>query len=122
MKFGHLSWKSKTAIRKGLWNLLRNKKESPQSFLDWLQNQNQPQEAIDHFWDLVLVSALSETLDRIDLFHARKVFFDGFVRHRDSWKVQIPTIPVVSTLWHPFEKLDGRTRGNNQPQKGLVNN
>jgi uncharacterized protein with NAD-binding domain and iron-sulfur cluster len=37
------------------------------------------------------VSALSETLDRIDVGHARKVFVDGFVANRHGWEVWLPT-------------------------------
>ena len=35
---------------------------------------------IDRFWGVVLVSALNETVDRVGLRYARKVFRDGFLR------------------------------------------
>lgn len=68
--------------------------EQEHSFADWLQQQKQPSHLIDRFWQVVLVSALSESLDRIDIGHARKVFFDGFLAHRKGWEVSMPTVPL----------------------------
>lgn len=62
--------------------------------LDWLQTQGQGENVIRNFWHVVLVSALSETLDRISLYHARKVFIDGFIANRHGWEVSIPTRPL----------------------------
>jgi uncharacterized protein with NAD-binding domain and iron-sulfur cluster len=42
----------------------------------------------------VLVSSLSETLDRIDVASARKVLVDAFLSNRAGWQVQIPTVPL----------------------------
>jgi squalene-associated FAD-dependent desaturase len=64
------------------------------TFQEWLGKQRQTTAAIDRFWNPVLVSALSETLDRIDVASARKVFVDAFLANRDGWRVQIPTVPL----------------------------
>lgn len=64
------------------------------SFAEWLRMHNQPAHLIERFWKVVLVSALSETLDRIDIAQARKVFMDGFLRNRHGWEVIIPTVPL----------------------------
>jgi squalene-associated FAD-dependent desaturase len=63
-------------------------------FANWLQQHRQTPAAIERFWTPVLVSTLSETLDRIDVASARKVFVDGFLANRDGWLVQIPTVPL----------------------------
>jgi squalene-associated FAD-dependent desaturase len=42
----------------------------------------------------VLVSALSESLDRISIAAARKVFVDGFLANRVAWRVRIPDVPL----------------------------
>jgi squalene-associated FAD-dependent desaturase len=42
----------------------------------------------------VLTSALNETVDRVGLKYARKVFRDGFVRHRDAFTVHVPAVPL----------------------------
>jgi squalene-associated FAD-dependent desaturase len=64
------------------------------SFGKWLLDHRQSSTAVDRFWAPVLVSALSETLDRVDVASARKVFVDGFLANRDAWRVQIPTRPL----------------------------
>lgn len=81
------------AIGRGLRALCRERPPSPDdtSFLDWLVRAKQPISAIERFWHVVLVSALSESLDRIDIGHARKVFVDGFLANRHGWEVDIPT-------------------------------
>jgi squalene-associated FAD-dependent desaturase len=64
-----------------------------QSFEEWLIAHGQPPELREKFWHVVLVSALSETLDRIDVGHARKVFVDTFLANRAGWRVQVPRVP-----------------------------
>jgi squalene-associated FAD-dependent desaturase len=67
---------------------------SAPDFAEWLKQQRQTPAAIDRFWTPVLVSSLSETLDRIDVSSARKVLVDAFLANRDGWQVQIPTVPL----------------------------
>jgi len=92
----YLTWRDKLAIANGLRALA--KADDPyleeMSFAAWLAEQHQPPKAVEGFWHVVLVSALSETLDRIAVPPARKVFVDGFLRHRDGWQVSIPTVPL----------------------------
>jgi len=64
------------------------------SFGDWLHREGESAATIERFWHVVLVSALSESLDRVDLYHARKVFVDAFLANRHGWEVQIPTAPL----------------------------
>ena len=63
----YLTWRDKLAIANGLRALA--KADDPQleemSFAAWLAEQRQPPKAVEGFWHVVLVSALSETLDRI---------------------------------------------------------
>jgi squalene-associated FAD-dependent desaturase len=42
----------------------------------------------------VLVSALNERLEQMDVGHARKVFLDGFLRNRTAFQPQIPLVPL----------------------------
>jgi len=49
---------------------------------------------VRYFWQVVLVSALSESLDRISVPAARKVLVDGFLANRHAWEVRIPTVPL----------------------------
>ena len=53
---------------------------------------------IDRFWGVVLTSALNETADRVGLRYARKVFVDGFLRHRRGFEVELPSRPARPAL------------------------
>jgi squalene-associated FAD-dependent desaturase len=93
---GYLSLRDKFAIVRGLFSLrkARTATNNRTSFAEWLGGQRQPARAIEHFWNVVLVSALSESLDRISLAVGRKVFVDGFLTNRKGWKVSLPTVPL----------------------------
>jgi len=88
----------KRAIARGLRRLSRDRisesHDSAESFAAWLTRNGQPETVQQRFWHTVLVSALSETLDRISVWHARKVFVDGFLSNRRGWEVSIPTVPL----------------------------
>ncbi|QDV36003.1 hydroxysqualene dehydroxylase HpnE [Tautonia plasticadhaerens] len=65
-----------------------------ESFDAWLRRHGQTDRTIERFWGTVLVSALNERLDRMDVGHARKVFLDGFLRNRTGFRMEIPTVPL----------------------------
>lgn len=92
----YLQFRDRVAIARGLRDLARTPAARPdsRSFAEWLRDHRQTPAAIEYFWHVVLVSALSESLDRIDVSHARKVFVDGFLKTRDGWQVQVPTVPL----------------------------
>lgn len=95
-RLSYLSLSDKWDIARGLRALAaaRDPVLEDQTFSRWLADHRQPPGAIDGFWQVVLVSALSETLDRIAVPEARKVFVDGFLQHRDGWYVDIPIVPL----------------------------
>ena len=43
---------------------------------------------------VVLVSALGDTLDRVSLAAAQKVFADGFMTSREAYELEIPRLPL----------------------------
>ena len=64
------------------------------SVLEWLQQNGQSAAAIERFWQVVLVSALGESLDRASLAAARKVFLDGFIAHQGACHLIIPRVSL----------------------------
>lgn len=79
------------------WALSRLQRIDPrhdEPFFPWLCKHRQTRRAISRFWATVLVSALNETVDRVGLRYARKVFVDGFMTHQRGFEVQIPTVPL----------------------------
>jgi len=60
----------------------------------WLREQGESDRAIERFWSVVLVSALSERPERASLAAARKVFVDGFLSSRRAYELEVPQQPL----------------------------
>lgn len=60
----------------------------------WLRANRQSPIAIERFWQVVLVSALGESLERASLSAARKVFVDGFMAAREAYVVEVPDVSL----------------------------
>ncbi len=95
-KLSYFSLREKIQIAKALKKLVGWKDDQTErlSFSDWLKQQYQSEHVIEHFWKVVLTSALSESLDRIALPYARKVFRDGFVANKEGWCMSVPVVPL----------------------------
>lgn len=95
-RLSYFTNRDRLGIARGLASLAkaRPKELAGKPFSTWLAQHEQTENAIQRFWHVVLVSALSESLDRIEAPHARKVFVDAFLANREGWTVQIPTEPL----------------------------
>jgi squalene-associated FAD-dependent desaturase len=91
----YLSPTDKLRIAWGLHCLRRVTADDDEPFLDWLERHRQTPRTRTRFWGLVLTSALNETLERIGLRYARKVFLDGFLRHRRGFEIELPCVPLA---------------------------
>ncbi|MFL5242240.1 MAG: hydroxysqualene dehydroxylase HpnE [Gemmataceae bacterium] len=94
LKLHFLSPADKMRIGYGLACLKFASPHDDPPFLPWLESHRQTSVAITRFWGLVLTSALNEGPERIGLRFARKVFVDGFMKHRRGFEVQLPTVPL----------------------------
>ena len=101
LRLSFLSLADRLKIARGLLALRRVRiTTDPEPAVEtWLQAHGQSPAAIDRFWAVVLVSALGDTLDRVSLSAARKVFVDGFMRSRTGYEALIPDRPL-SELFH----------------------
>lgn len=89
----YFDWTEKLEIAIGLRKLASERRfDGP--FLSWLIHSGQRERIRRLFWHVVLVSALSETLDRIATQAARKVFIEGFFANGRAWEVQIPNVEL----------------------------
>jgi squalene-associated FAD-dependent desaturase len=61
----------------------------------WLEEQRQPPRAIERFWRPILVSAISEDLDRMAALHGFQVFRLGFFARRNSYEMGVPAVPLA---------------------------
>ncbi|MGP0069811.1 MAG: hydroxysqualene dehydroxylase HpnE [Isosphaeraceae bacterium] len=90
-----LGFRDKMQIAYGLACLAWCRDDRPgESFADWLLRHGQGLRAINLFWGAVLISALNERLDQMDVGHARKVFLDGFLRNRTGFQLELPLVPL----------------------------
>ena len=100
-RLSYLSWYDKWRLAWGLRVLAHRRMASSNELMsDWLRRQYQTPHTIQRVWQVVLVSALSETLDRIAVKDARKGFVDAFLANRHGWELQIPTVPLDTLYTH----------------------
>ena len=64
------------------------------TMLAWLRKHRQTDRAIRRFWEVILVSALDEELDRIDARYGIDVFWKAFLSTRGGYRVGIPRVPL----------------------------
>lgn len=91
----YLTFVDKLRIGWGMFSLMCADPRCDEPLLPWLKRKWQNDRTIERFWGVVLVSALNETIDRLGLKYARKVFRDGFLADRKGFEVFIPTVPLA---------------------------
>jgi squalene-associated FAD-dependent desaturase len=97
MRLKFLTRRERWSILRTLRKLIRLKpsKENYQLTVGrWLQQQGQSETAIERFWSVVLVSALSETVDFASLAAARKVFVEAFYTSRHAYELIATRVPL----------------------------
>src|SRR5262249_3730206 len=95
LRANYLNWRDKLRVAYGLACLALDRvTHDHESFADWLLRHRQTIRTINLYWATVLVSALNERLEQMDVGHARKVFVDGFLRNRNGYQMEIPLVPL----------------------------
>ncbi len=98
----NLSLSDRVAVSRGLLALDRLRLApalSTQPAIDWLRQHGQTPGSIGRFWNTIVVSALGEDLQHVDLYSFCKVFQDGFLKHRQAFHLLIPRRPL-NELFH----------------------
>lgn len=101
LTFAPLSTIDKLAIGRGMMAIFQSKGEPEElnggqnvSMMDWLKGKGQTQRAIERFWRVVLVSALSEELDRIDARYGIQVFWKSVLATRKGYLMGVPSVEL----------------------------
>lgn len=98
LNFAPLSLADKLGIARAMFAILRNGGEvdAPPgtSILDWLHAQKQSPAAIERFWKAVLVSALSDELDRIDVRYGVMVFWKSVLANKTGYRMGVPAVAL----------------------------
>lgn len=112
----YLTASEKVRIGLGLLAMLLADPEADPPLEPWLRRHWQTDATIQRYWGIVLTSALNETVDRVGLKYARKVFVDGFMRHREGFVVEVPKVPLARLYGEEFRhwlnRYDAEIREN----------
>lgn len=74
------------------------------TFAHWLARHGQPERLIRRFWDVVVVSACNLPCDRVAAEPALQVFQEGFLAHRNAWRLGVPDGPLLE-LYDPADRF-----------------
>jgi squalene-associated FAD-dependent desaturase len=95
LRFKFLNVSDKLSLARGLMSLLFHQpKDDGTSFQDWLIRHRQTAAAIERFWKPILVSALSEDMDRIAIPYAAQVVRES-MKSPAAGRMGIPKVPLT---------------------------
>jgi zeta-carotene desaturase len=93
--FSFLSMSDKLSISRALMPLtLTEQRDTGESFQQWLDRYGQSPRAVERFWRPILVSALSEELDRISISAAAQVIRES-MKSPAARQMGVPTVPLT---------------------------
>lgn len=67
-----------------------------ESFAQWLGRHGHGRDAIDAFWNIILISALNEDADHASAKYALQVFRQAFLGHRRGYVMGVPRVPLAT--------------------------
>ena len=101
LTFSPLALKDKLGIARAFYSILQSGGHPPDveepggiSMLEWLRRHRQTPAAISRFWRVVLVSALSEELDRIDARYGIDVFWKAVLSNKTGYRMGVPAVAL----------------------------
>ncbi|HUD67168.1 MAG TPA: hydroxysqualene dehydroxylase HpnE [Candidatus Sulfotelmatobacter sp.] len=120
--FSFLRVADKLSIARALAPLtLTQQRDTGQSFQHWLDRHGQTEHAVTRFWRPILVSALSEELDRISISAAAQVVRES-MKSPAARQMGVPTVPLTNLYNAAGDYV--RTRGGvlhfRRPVEGFV--
>ncbi|MEX2139206.1 MAG: hydroxysqualene dehydroxylase HpnE [Pirellulales bacterium] len=104
LRLDYLTWRERLAVAAALRRLAGSTTCDAAPHLSmgqWLRQAGQSDRAIELFWSPVIVSALSEDVDRASCAAGRKVFVDAFLRHKQGYEMKVPTV-ALRTLYDEY--------------------
>jgi squalene-associated FAD-dependent desaturase len=101
LTFSPLALKDKLSIARAFYSILQSGGHPPDvdepggiSMIEWLRRHKQTPAAISRFWRVVLVSALSEELDRIDARYGIDVFWKAVLSNKTGYRMGVPAVAL----------------------------
>lgn len=106
--FQFLGWADKLAIARALAAIIPAPlPDMGESFLSWLLRHGQTGNSIQRFWKPILVSALSEDLERIAVPYAAQVVRES-MKSPAARRMGIPTVPLTELYNAAADYIVGR--------------
>lgn len=106
--FKFLNAWDKLVLSRGLATLIASQpKDDGTSFQDWLLRHHQTRNAIERFWKPILVSALSEDMDRIAVPYAAQVVRES-MKSTEAGAMGIPSVPLTELYGAAREYITNR--------------
>ncbi len=104
-----LSRDARRAISRAMWRMIRMGASGRlqwrnRTFGEFLNDCDQPLEAVRRFWEPIIVSACNLAIDRVSAAYALQVFQDGFLSNRQSYTMGVPSVPL-GRLYDPAQAL-----------------
>ena len=102
LTFAPLNIGERLAVARAMMSIFRWQGRPPElrdhpnmSMQQWLEFHRQPPRAMERFWRAVLVSALSEEMDRIDARYGLDVFWKTVLSNRTGYRMGVPSVPLA---------------------------
>jgi zeta-carotene desaturase len=92
--FKFLSFADKVSIARASAILIGGSHPDKGNFQEWLEDHGQSVTAIDRFWKPILISALSEDLNRISVPYAAQIVRES-MKSAEARRMGIPTAPLT---------------------------
>ena len=95
LRFPFLTWADKLALGRALGPLIFTQlNDDGRSFQQWLTQHGQTSGVIENFWKPVLISALSEDLDRVSISSAAQIV-RLYMKSPPARHMGVPTVPLT---------------------------
>jgi squalene-associated FAD-dependent desaturase len=95
--YKHLNWAGRLQIARALAQI-KSALKSDASFLDWLRQHGQGDDAIRAFWDPFVVPALNASLDRVSAADAAFVIVTAFMSDAGAARFGFSTLPLAHIM------------------------
>jgi len=115
MRFTTLNWPQKMQVSRAMLAMMRlgptgRENLHEVTFEQWLRAHGQSDGAIERFWAVIVISALNQTPRRCSAAFAIQVFQEGFLAHRDAYRMGTAAVPL-GQLYDPAATVIERAGG-----------
>jgi squalene-associated FAD-dependent desaturase len=97
-RLSFFTWRERISVVRAMWRLIRLGNRDESTMREWLAKNRQSASLINRFWEVILTSALGETIDRVSVRAGRKVFVDGFLATPWASQVLVPLTPLADLM------------------------